>query len=100
MNHIPDVLKPAVLLAITQTRKWQLGSLNQYRKVLGLVPFERFDEINPDPEIAQTLQDLYRDVNHVELYPGIYLENVDIDPSNKEAALGMYNAYTTRARFD
>lgn len=73
-NHIPAVMKSIETLGIVQARKWQVSSLNQFRKALGLEPYKSFEEINPDPEVAGTLKGLYGDINHVELYPGMTVE--------------------------
>lgn len=73
-NHVPDILKPVEILGIIQARKWQVGSLNEFRQFFKLKKYETFEEINPDPYVAKTLKKLYGHPNQVEMYPGIFLE--------------------------
>lgn len=49
-------------------------TFNEFRAFFGLKKFETFEEINPDPEIAQQLRNLYEHPDYVELYPGIMIE--------------------------
>lgn len=68
-------MKPVEVLGILQARKWQVASLNEFRTFFDLRPYKRFEEINPDPYVSSTLKHLYGgDVNQVELYPGMFLE--------------------------
>lgn len=71
---MPKALRAVEILGIQQARKWQVGSLNEFRKFFGLKPFETFEEINSDPEVADALRHLYEHPDHVELYPGIVAE--------------------------
>lgn len=73
-NHVPDVIKPLALFGIEQARKFHVASLNEFRKFFNLAPFNNFEEINSDPNVAKNLQNLYGDVDHVELYPGLLSE--------------------------
>lgn len=73
-NHVPDILKPVEILGIIQARKWQVASLNEFRKFFKLKEFDSFEDINPDPYVAKTLKQLYGTVDQVELYPGLFLE--------------------------
>ncbi|KAL2008268.1 hypothetical protein VTN00DRAFT_8250 [Thermoascus crustaceus] len=73
-RNVPKALRAVEILGIQQARKWQVGSLNEFRKFFGLKPFETFEEINSDPEVADALRHLYEHPDHVELYPGIVAE--------------------------
>jgi linoleate 10R-lipoxygenase len=42
-----------------QARAWNCGSLNEFRKFFGLKPYDTFEEINPDPYVAEQLKHLY-----------------------------------------
>lgn len=71
---MPKVLKAVEVLGIEQGRKWNVGSLNEFRKFFGLKNYETFEEINSDPEVAESLRALYGHPDYVELYPGIVSE--------------------------
>lgn len=62
------------ILGIEQGRKWNVGSLNEFRKFFDLKPYEKFEDINSDPEVADALRHLYEHPDYVELYPGIVAE--------------------------
>jgi len=74
---------PLAKIAIEQARKWHAPSLNEFRQFLKLAPFKKFEEVHSDPDVATNLKDLYGDIDHVELYPGIYFEEQNED-SRKE----------------
>jgi hypothetical protein len=71
---VPKALKIVEVLGINQARKWQVASLNEFREFFGLKRYQKFSEINPDPDIAGTLEKLYNDPDMVELYPGLMIE--------------------------
>ncbi|EAW09782.1 peroxidase/cytochrome P450 family protein [Aspergillus clavatus NRRL 1] len=73
-RNVPKVLKNVEVLGILQSRKWNVGSLNEFRKFFGLKPYETFEEINSDPDVAESLRSLYDHPDFVELYPGIVSE--------------------------
>ncbi|KAL3479184.1 heme peroxidase [Aspergillus californicus] len=73
-RNVPKVLKAVEVMGIEQGRQWQVGSLNEFRKFFGLKGYDTFEEINSDPEIAETLRSLYGHPDYVELYPGIVSE--------------------------
>jgi len=50
------------------------GTLNEFRKFVGLKQYHTFEEINPDPYVAEQLKNLYEHPDFVELYPGITAE--------------------------
>lgn len=58
-NNIPTCLKAITVLGMQQSRAWNLGSLNEFRKFFGLKPHETFDDICPsDPDCAEQLKNL------------------------------------------
>jgi linoleate 10R-lipoxygenase len=57
-----------------QARRWNCGTLNEFRKFFGLKEYSSFEEINPDPYVAEQLRHLYEHPDYVELYPGIVAE--------------------------
>ncbi|OAP58172.1 hypothetical protein AYL99_07262 [Fonsecaea erecta] len=72
--HVPEVLKNVEVLGIIQSRSWNLASLNEFREYFKLEPHKKFEDINPDPFIAEQLRRLYGHPDNVEIYPGIVVE--------------------------
>ncbi|KAI5920952.1 heme peroxidase [Camillea tinctor] len=73
-RNVPQSMKPVEILGILQGRKWNVAGLNEFRKHFGLKPYEKFEDINSDPEIADSLRNLYEHPDFVELYPGLVAE--------------------------
>lgn len=53
----------------------QTASLNELRAFFKLKPHATFEDINPDPEISDTLRNLYGHPDNVETYPGVFVED-------------------------
>ncbi|KAI8623543.1 heme peroxidase [Xylariaceae sp. FL1651] len=88
---VPKALKIVEILGINQARKWQVASLNEFRDFFGLKRWEKFTDINSDPQIARILEQLYTDPDMVELYPGLMIE--DTKPV-RNAGTGICPTYT------
>lgn len=73
---VPKALKIVEVLGINQARKWQVGSLNEFREFFGLKRYDKFSDINSNTEIANILEKLYTDPDMVELYPGLIIEDI------------------------
>ncbi|OHW97456.1 linoleate diol synthase [Colletotrichum incanum] len=73
---VPKALKIVEILGINQARKWQVASLNEFREFFGLKKYDKFSEINSNPDIANLLEKLYTDPDMVELYPGLMIEDI------------------------
>lgn len=73
-RQVPVVLKAIEILGISQSRGWHTGTLNELRKFMDLTPHKSFEDINPDPEIQETLKALYKEPDLVEMYPGVVFE--------------------------
>ncbi|KAF2020693.1 heme peroxidase [Aaosphaeria arxii CBS 175.79] len=76
--HVPVALKAVEILSIHQSRGWGVATLNELRMQFGMIPHKRFLDINSDPAIASALQSLYGDVDNVELYPGVVVEEAKV----------------------
>jgi hypothetical protein len=74
-NQVPEVLRDVEILGIMQARSWKLASLNEFRKFFKLIPHKTFEDINPDPYVAEQLKRLYDHPDFVELYPGLVVED-------------------------
>ena len=53
---IPEAMKVIELMGIEQSRQWGTCSLNEFRRFMGLKPYDSFAEWNPDPEIYVCIQ--------------------------------------------
>jgi linoleate 8R-lipoxygenase / 9,12-octadecadienoate 8-hydroperoxide 8R-isomerase len=74
-NQVPEVLRDVEILGIMQARSWKLASLNEFRKFFKLIPHKTFEDINPNPYVAEQLKRLYDHPDFVELYPGLVVED-------------------------
>ncbi|XP_006009312.1 prostaglandin G/H synthase 2 isoform X2 [Latimeria chalumnae] len=72
-NVAPGVLRVAIA-SIDQSRKMRYQSLNEYRKRFQMRPYKSFEDLTGEKEMAAELQELYGDVDAVELYPGLMVE--------------------------
>lgn len=61
-------------LNIDYTRRFKLRSYNEYRSCFGLRRARSFADINQDPLVQEKLAALYRTVDDVEWYVGMYAE--------------------------
>lgn len=73
-RNVPKALRSIEILGIEASRRWNVGSLNEFRKHFGLKTYDTFEEVNSNPEIADTLRHLYDHPDNIELYPGIVSE--------------------------
>lgn len=72
---VPKALRIVEIAGILTARKWNLASLNEMRDFFNLKRHGTFEDINPDPEIADLLRKLYDHPDMVEMYPGMFLED-------------------------
>ncbi|KAH8904704.1 linoleate diol synthase [Coniochaeta sp. PMI_546] len=73
-RNVPASMRAIEILGIIQGRKWNVAGLNEFRKHFGLKPYETFEDINSDPQVADQLRHLYGHTDFVELYPGLVAE--------------------------
>ncbi|KAI3396982.1 hypothetical protein diail_11382 [Diaporthe ilicicola] len=73
-NRVPRCMKAIEMLGILQARHWNLGTLNEFREFVGLTKHASFEDINPDPDVAAHLRQLYVSPDSVEMYPGLVAE--------------------------
>ncbi|PVI05849.1 hypothetical protein DM02DRAFT_53467 [Periconia macrospinosa] len=74
-NRVPPVMRAIEVLGIEQSRSWNLGTLNEFRKYFNLEPHRSFEDISSDPYVAEQLKHLYDHPDKVEIYPGIVVED-------------------------
>ncbi|TNN60184.1 Prostaglandin G/H synthase 1 [Liparis tanakae] len=73
-NSHADALKASEMI-IRESRAMRMRPLNEYRKRFKLKPYTSFYELTGDVEMARGLEELYGDIDAVEFYPGLLLEN-------------------------
>lgn len=74
-NRVPAVFRAIEVMGIEQARKWNLGSLNEFRKYFHLEPHRTFEDISSDKYVQEQLKHLYGHPDKVEIYPGIVVED-------------------------
>lgn len=93
-NKVPQCLKTIEILGIMQSRYWNLGTLNEFRNFVGLTKHTTFEDINPDPEVAAKLRQLYDSPDSVEMYPGLVAEKAKPPLSPGSGLCGNYSMTT------
>ena len=91
-NNVPRCLKAVEVMGIMQARKWEVGSLNDFREFFGMTRHTTFESISGNVDVQTALRDLYDHPDQVELYPGIFCESnekkdADPGPSGLDSAL-------------
>lgn len=61
-------------LNIQRGRDHGLGDYNTVRRDFGLPPVTNFNQINPNPALAQTMKTLYQNVNNIDAWVGMLAE--------------------------
>ncbi|EEB97750.1 hypothetical protein MPER_02863, partial [Moniliophthora perniciosa FA553] len=56
------------ILGIEQSRKWGVCSLNEFRKFIGLKPYDTFEQWNSDESVAAAARSLYKHIDNLELH--------------------------------
>jgi prostaglandin-endoperoxide synthase 2 len=74
-NSPPEVWE-AQLASVEQGRAVRLRGYNEYRRLARFPRARRFEDVSSDPRVQRGLRDLYGDVDAVELYPGLFAEDV------------------------
>ena len=94
-QNVPRCLKAVEILGILQGRKWEVGTLNDFREFFGMPRHKTFDSIAKDPSVQNALRDLYDHPDKVELYPGIFCEgdqNLNLDPGPSDTSSALWAA--------
>ncbi|MEL6780343.1 MAG: peroxidase family protein, partial [Cyanobacteria bacterium J06597_16] len=70
------LIGPAEIRTIQLSRKTQMASYNDYREAYQFPRVTQFNQITGDPQAQALLEQLYGDVENVELYVGLFAEEV------------------------
>ncbi|WP_009632876.1 peroxidase family protein [Synechocystis sp. PCC 7509] len=74
--NTPEFLIPVELASVRFGREVKLRSYNDYRQLCKYPRVTDFDQISSDKNIQKELQRLYGHVDNIELYVGIYAEDL------------------------
>ncbi|KAM0812769.1 putative Prostaglandin G/H synthase 2/cyclooxygenase 2, pgh2/cox2 [Seiridium cardinale] len=94
-RNVPKCLKPVEIMGILQARKWETGTLNDFRDFFGLPRHTTFESVTKNVEIQDALRDLYENPDKIELYPGIFCESdeyMGLDPGPSESSSALWSA--------
>ncbi|KAJ9424436.1 heme peroxidase-domain-containing protein [Fusarium oxysporum] len=78
-----------------QPRRWECGTLNDFRDFFGLPRHQSFESVTKNVEIQNALRDLYEHPDKIELYPGIFCESdeyMGLDPGPSESSSALWSA--------
>ena len=77
------VLRPVDVASIAESRALRLAPYNSYRAHCRLPRVRRFEQVSGDPKVSGALRELYRGVDDLDLYVGLFAE----EPGSPEAIL-------------
>ncbi|KAF5587632.1 linoleate diol synthase [Fusarium subglutinans] len=94
-RNVPKCLKSVEIMGILQARRWECGTLNDFRDFFGLPRHQSFESVTKNIEIQNALRDLYEHPDKIELYPGIFCESdeyMGLDPGPSESSSALWSA--------
>lgn len=94
-RNVPKCLKAVEIMGILQARKWEIGTLNDFRDFFGLPRHANFQSVSKNVDIQNALRDLYEHPDKIELYPGIFCESdehMSLDPGPQESGSALWTA--------
>ncbi|KAF5894672.1 prostaglandin G/H synthase 2-like, partial [Clarias magur] len=93
-------VSPALMMVATKSiensRKMRYQSLNAYRKRFNMKPYVSFEELTGEKEMAAELEELYGDVDAMELYPGLLIEKPRLNAIFGETMVEMGAPYSLK----
>ncbi|GAA5948461.1 hypothetical protein JCM3765_004890, partial [Sporobolomyces pararoseus] len=88
---VPEAMRIIDIMGMDTARnEWACCTLNEFRSFLKLTRYTSFEEWNPDPAIANAARSLYKDIENLELMPGLSAE----EPKPSQAGSGLAPGYT------
>ncbi|GAA5917305.1 uncharacterized protein JCM6883_002387, partial [Sporobolomyces salmoneus] len=88
---VPEAMRIIDIMGMDTARnQWACATLNEFRSFLKLTRYKSFEEWNPNPVIANAARELYKDIENLELMPGLSAE----EPKPSQAGSGLAPGYT------
>src|SRR3954454_23090008 len=72
----PEFLLDVERKSIGIGRLAELAGYNDYRRACGFPRMRSFADVSSNPEVQSRLKQVYRDVDSIELYPGLFAEDI------------------------
>ncbi|XP_027010066.1 prostaglandin G/H synthase 2 [Tachysurus fulvidraco] len=72
--NVPPALMMVATKSLENSRQMRYQSFNAYRKRFNMKPYASFEELTGEKEMAAGLEELYGDVDAMELYAGLLIE--------------------------
>jgi peroxidase len=92
-----------IAIDIQRERDVGLGTLNQTRRALGMSPFNSFAQVTSDPILQANLQQVYRDVDNLDLFIGGLAEDhasgAKVGPTFQAIIARQFDALRSGDRF-
>ncbi len=76
LRNSPPEVWDAELASVRQGRAVRLAPYNEYRRLARFPRAKRFEDVSSDPQVLGGLRELYGSVDEIELYPGLFAEDV------------------------
>ncbi|KAG7316819.1 hypothetical protein KOW79_020360 [Hemibagrus wyckioides] len=73
-HNVPPAVMMVAAKSIENSRLMRYQSFNAYRKRFNMKPYASFEELTGEKEMAAELEELYGDVDAMELYTGLLVE--------------------------
>ncbi|KAF7690037.1 prostaglandin G/H synthase 2 [Silurus meridionalis] len=73
-HNVPPALAMVAKKSIENSRLMRYQSFNAYRKRFNMKPYTSFEELTGEKKMAAELEELYGDVDAMELYAGLLIE--------------------------
>lgn len=75
LGNTPEALLHTERNAIEQGRKNRVAAYNDYREAVGYPRLTKFEQISSSPQLVESLRRLYRHVDNIEFYVGLFAED-------------------------
>lgn len=94
MNTTQWIVNHVVKPGLKRCREYELGSYNDYRELIGFPRLRTFEEVTTNPVLLSKLKKVYKDVDQIEFYPGVFAEDKHFGNVHGPLALAFGSAMT------
>ncbi|TSN30255.1 Prostaglandin G/H synthase 2 [Bagarius yarrelli] len=95
-HNVPPALMMVARKSIENSRLMRYQSFNAYRKRFNMKPYASFEEVTGDKKMAVELEELYGDVDAMELYAGLLVEKPRFNAIFGETMVEMGAPYSLK----